>query len=124
MNSLTAESIKPYSPCDADPLLLAAREVDSLLADLRLVSAGQNFQVLSQGARLQGFLVERLLVALPEGDVVPETEFCSGLMIDYLRGSDIKSVEIRGSRLRLQESHSMSPSSRGEKLALCVFQEI
>ena len=70
MNSLNAESIDQYSPRDADPLLLAAREVDSLLPDLRLVSPGQDLQVLGEGARLQRLLVERLLVALPERDVV------------------------------------------------------
>ena len=79
MNSLNAKSINPYSPCDTDPLLLAAREVDALLADLRLVSPGEDLQVLGQGARFQRLLVEPLLAALPEGDVVSVAGFCSGV---------------------------------------------
>ena len=70
VNFLNAKPRNQYSPCDTNPLLLAAREVDALLADLRLVSPGQDLQVLGEGARLQCLLVERLLVALPKSDVV------------------------------------------------------
>ena len=82
MNSLTTESNNPYSPCDADPLFLPAREVYPLLPDFGLVSPGQDLQVLGQGARLQHLLVEAVLVALPKGDVVSETGF---LLLEYFR---------------------------------------
>ena len=64
-----------HRPGQAHPLLLAAAQVDPLLADLGLVSPGQDLQVLGEGARPQHLLVEAVLVALPKGYVVSEMGF-------------------------------------------------
>ena len=41
-------------PGEADPLLLAAAEVDAVLPDLGLVAAGEDLQVGVEGAGLRG----------------------------------------------------------------------
>ena len=41
-------------PGEADPLLLAAAEVNSVLPDLGLVAAGEDLQVGVEGAGLRG----------------------------------------------------------------------
>ena len=77
------------TPGHAHPLLLSARQVDSLLPDLYLVPARQHLQVGPEGAGLHHPVVQLLVEPLAEGDVALQniTSLFQPIRAQYLEGS-------------------------------------
>ena len=59
-----------HRPRQADPLLLPAREVDSLLSDLGAVTVRKNLEIGPQGASVQNSAVHLLVVFPAKSDIV------------------------------------------------------
>ena len=57
-------------PCDGDPLLLSAAEVDPVLADERRVAVRELLEVVAEGAGGDGLAVPLLVQVAPEEQVV------------------------------------------------------